>query len=249
MFCMAWITPSSPAHLTLGSSPPTNPPLWQASLHEYKLDDQNRALPVDYGDVCINYDKSYFAANNLALPQSLSDLTKPEYKGLLVVEDPATSSPGLAFLLATIASFGDGYQDYWRQLKENDVVVVDSWETAYYTNFSASSGRGPQPMVVSYGSSPAAEVVYADPPVSESPTASLVADGMCFRQIEFAGILKGTKNRDLAEKFIDFMLGKSFQEDMPLQMFVFPVNPEAALPDVFIQNSQIPSNPAPSTRH
>jgi thiamine transport system substrate-binding protein len=211
---------------------------------EFKLDPLNRALPVDYGDVCINYDKSYFAENNLPIPESLADLTEPEYKGLLVVEDPSTSSPGLAFLLATIASFGDGYQDYWQQLKENSVVVVDSWETAYYTNFSASSGRGPQPMVVSYGSSPAAEVVYADPPVDESPTASLVADGMCFRQIEFAGILEGTKNRDLAEKFIDFMLGKSFQEDMPLQMFVFPVNPEAALPEVFVNNSQIPADPA-----
>lgn len=211
---------------------------------EYKLDDQNRALPVDYGDVCINYDKSYFATNNLPLPQSLSDLTKPEYKGLLVIEDPATSSPGLAFLLATVATLDDGYRDYWRQLKDNDVVVVDSWETAYFTNFSASSGHGPQPMVVSYGSSPTAEVVYADPPVSESPTASLVGDGMCFRQVEFAGILEGTRNRDIAEKFIDFLLGKSFQEDMPLQMFVSPVNPKAAVPDVFIQNSQIPSNPA-----
>jgi thiamine transport system substrate-binding protein len=210
---------------------------------EFKLDAQNRALPVDYGDVCINYDKSFFISNNLAVPQSLTDLTKPEYKSLLVVEDPSISSPGLAFLLATVAKFGDGYQNYWRQLKDNDVMVVDSWETGYYTNFSASSGHGPQPMVVSYGSSPAAEVVYADPPVSESPTASLVSDGMCFRQIEFAGILQGTKNRGLAEKFLDFMLGKSFQEDMPLQMFVFPVNPEAALPDVFIQNTQIPANP------
>ena len=99
-------------------------------------------------------------------------------------------------------------------------------------------------MVVSYGSSPVAEVVYADPPVDESPTASLVADGMCFRQIEFAGILEGTNKRVLAEKFIDFLLGKSFQEDMPLQMFVFPVNPEASLPEAFIKNSRIPANPA-----
>jgi thiamine transport system substrate-binding protein len=219
-------------------------PLLKDISSEYRLDPLNRALPVDFGDVCINYDKSYFASNNLPLPESLADLTKPEYKDLLVVEDPSTSSPGLAFLLATIASFGDGYQGYWQQLKENGVVVVDSWETAYYTNFSASSGRGPQPMVVSYGSSPVAEVIYADPPVDESPTASLVADGMCFRQIEFAGILEGTKNRDLAEKFIDFMLGKSFQEDMPLQMFVFPVNPEAALPEAFLQHSQIPDHPA-----
>jgi len=210
----------------------------------FKLDPENRALPVDYGDVCINYDKSYFDSKNLPVPNNFSDLTKPEYKNLLVVEDPSTSSPGLAFLMATVAHFGDGYQDYWSQLKANGVIVVDSWETAYYTNFSASSGHGPQPMVVSYGSSPAAEVVYADPPVSESPTASLVGDGMCFRQIEFVGILNGTKNRALAGKFIDFMLSKSFQEDMPLQMYVYPVIPEASVPAVFTQNTQVPVNPA-----
>ncbi len=130
---------------------------------EFKLDPSNRALPVDYGDVCINYDKAYFAENNLAVPQSFEDLAKPEYNGLLVVENPATSSPGLAFLLATRAHFGDGYLDYWKSLKDNGVVVVDGWETAYYTNFSASSGKGPQPMVVSYASSPAAEVFFASP--------------------------------------------------------------------------------------
>src|SRR3989304_9243690 len=68
---------------------------------EFKIDPSNRALPVDYGDVCINYDKSYFSKNNLPVPQTFEDLAKPEYKDLLVVEDPATSSPGLAFLLAT----------------------------------------------------------------------------------------------------------------------------------------------------
>jgi thiamine transport system substrate-binding protein len=146
--------------------------------------------------------------------------------------------------LATVAHFGDGYQAYWQQLKNNGVVVVDSWETAYYTNFSASSGKGPQPMVVSYGSSPAAEVIFANPPVSESPTASIVGDGTCFRQVEFAGILKGSKNTDLAKKFIDFMLSKPFQDDMPLQMFVFPVSAEASLPDIYTKNVQIPTNPA-----
>jgi thiamine transport system substrate-binding protein len=230
--------------LDAGIYTPYNASALAAIPDEFKLDPKNNALPVDYGDVCINYDKAYFANKNLPIPQTFTDLTKPEYKGLLVVEDPATSSPGLAFLLATVAQFGDGYQDYWRELKQNGVVAVDSWETAYYTNFSASSGHGPQPMVVSYGSSPAAEVVYANPPVNKSPTASLVGDGMCFRQIEFAGILSGTKNRAMAEKFIDFMLGKSFQEDMPLQMFVYPVNPDAKVPDVFTQNAQVPAKPA-----
>jgi thiamine transport system substrate-binding protein len=211
---------------------------------EFKLDPSNRALPVDYGDVCINYDKAYFTENNLAVPQSFEDLAKPEYKDLLVMENPATSSPGLAFLLATRAHFGDGYLDYWKNLKDNGVVVVDGWETAYYTNFSASSGKGPQPMVVSYASSPAAEVFFASEPLTDSPTASIVASGMCFRQIEFVGILKNTPNQVLAQKFVDFMLSQQFQEDMPLNMFVYPVNKNAQLPEVFTNFAQVAQDPA-----
>jgi thiamine transport system substrate-binding protein len=211
----------------------------------FKLDPTNRALPVDYGDVCINYDKKYFSENSLAVPQSLEDLTKPEYANLLVVENPATSSTGLAFLFATVAHFGEGaYLDYWRDLMTSGVVVVDGWETAYYTNFSGSSGRGPQPMVVSYGTSPAAEVIYSETPLDESPTASILGPDTCFRQIEFVGILKGTNNRALAEKFVDYMLGKQFQEDVPLQMFVYPVNPAAELPAEFIKYAQAPGQTA-----
>ncbi|HEY3475157.1 MAG TPA: thiamine ABC transporter substrate-binding protein [Anaerolineales bacterium] len=210
----------------------------------FKLDPSNRALPVDYGDVCINYDKAYFAENDLAVPQSLEDLTKPEYEGLLVVENPATSSPGLAFLLATVAHYGDSFIEYWQALKDNGVVVVDGWETAYYTNFSGSSGRGPQPMVVSYGTSPAAEVIFAENPVDDAPTASILGPDTCFRQIEFVGILEGTQQRALAEKFVDFMLSQEFQEDVPLQMFVYPVNPDAVLPDEFTKYAQAPEQTA-----
>jgi thiamine transport system substrate-binding protein len=200
---------------------------------------------VDYGDVCINYDKAWFQEHHLPVPQSLEDLTKPEYAGLLVVENPATSSPGLSFLLATIATFGeDGWQSYWQALKDNGVVIVSDWETAYYTNFSGSSGHGAQPMVVSYASSPAAELIYAETPLTEAPTGSIVAEGACWRQVEFAGILKGTPNRSLAEKFIDFMLSQPFQEDMPLQMFVYPVLPSAKLPEAFVKASEVPQKPA-----
>ncbi|HEY5269595.1 MAG TPA: thiamine ABC transporter substrate-binding protein, partial [Anaerolineales bacterium] len=135
--------------LDAGIYEPYASPLLAKIPAEFQLDPQNRALPVDYGDICINYDKAYFAAHNLPVPASLEDLAKAEYNGLLVVENPATSSPGLAFLLATVKHFGpDGYLDYWRSLRTNGVVVVDGWETAYYTNFSASSGHGPQPLVV-----------------------------------------------------------------------------------------------------
>ncbi len=210
----------------------------------FRLDSESRALPVDYGDVCINYDKAYFSENNLSAPKTLEDLTKPQYNGLLVVENPATSSPGLAFLLATIQHFGEpGYLDYWAELRENGVVVVDGWETAYYTNFSASSGRGPQPMVVSYASSPAAEVVFAQTPLDDAPTASILGPDTCFRQIEFVGILQGTRKRAAAEDFIDFMLSREFQEDMPLQMFVFPVSTLAELPEPFVKYAQTVEQP------
>ncbi|MFW5714517.1 MAG: thiamine ABC transporter substrate-binding protein [Brevefilum sp.] len=212
---------------------------------EFKVDPDNHALPVDYGDVCINYDKAYLEENDLDVPISLEELTEPRYEGLLVTENPATSSPGLAFLMATIAQFGeDGYLDYWSALDENGLVVVSDWETAYYSNFSGSTGQGPQPFVVSYGSSPAAEVYFAEDPPEEAPTASIIGPNTCFRQIEFVGILDGTQNRDLAEAWVDFMLSVPFQEDIPLQMFVFPVNSEADLPQVFIDNVQIPDQPA-----
>jgi thiamine transport system substrate-binding protein len=212
---------------------------------EFKPDSSNRALPVDYGDVCINYDKAFFASRALDVPLSLEDLGKSKYKGMLVVENPASSSPGLAFLLLTIKHFGDpGYLNYWKQLRANDVAVVDGWETAYYTNFSASSGHGPQPLAVSYASSPAAEVIFAESALKDAPTASVVGPDTCFRQVEFVGILKGTPQVDLARRFVDFLLSPGVQADVPLQMFVYPVRPGVALPDAFTRYAQAPSEPA-----
>jgi thiamine transport system substrate-binding protein len=217
--------------------------LLDAIPDEFELDAEHRALPVDYGDVCLNYDIGYFEANNLAPPAGLEDLLEPEYRGLLVVQNPATSSPGLAFLFATISHFGeDGYLTFWEGLVENQVTVVNDWETAYYSSFTRYGGA--QPIVVSYGSSPPVEVIFAEAPIETPPTAAVVADGSCFRQIEFVGILKGTENRELAEAWVDFMLSTTFQEDMPLQMFVFPVNPEAQLEQAFVNFLAVPDEPA-----
>ena len=211
----------------------------------FQLDTQNLAFPVDYGDICINYDKAYFTAHSLQVPVRLEDFLRPEYRNLLVVENPAISSPGLSFLLATISKFGDhGYLDYWRSLRANGVVVVDDWNTAYYTNFSGSSGHGSQPLVLSYNTSPAAEVIYASSPLIDAPTASILGPGTCFRQIEFVGILKGTKHLTLAQKFVDFMLSQQFQEDIPLQMFMYPVNPDASLPQEFTRYAETAVQPA-----
>lgn len=211
-----------------------------------KLDPTFRLSPVDYGDVCLNYDKAWFQEKGLNPPADLTDLADPLYRGLTVVENPATSSPGLAFLLATIGRFGETgeytYLDYWAGLKANGVLVADGWNDAYYGNFTYAS-EGDRPIVVSYASSPPVEVFYATQPFEEAPTGVVTADGSCFRQVEFAGILKGTKNRAQAEQWIDFMLGTTFQEDIPLKMFVFPANSRAALPDVFVRFAQIPANP------
>ena len=210
------------------------------------LDPTFRLLPVDYGDVCLNYDKAWFKEHNLAPPADLPALTRPEYKGLTVVENPATSSPGLAFLLATVGRFGEAvdytYLDYWADLRANDVLVADGWNDAYYGNFTYASD-GNRPIVVSYASSPPVEVHFSEKPFEEAPTGVVAADGSCFRQIEFVGVLKGTRNRDLAEQWIDFMLGTTFQEDIPLKMFMFPANSKAKLPDVFVRFAEIPKHP------
>src|SRR3990172_1096405 len=219
--------------LSEGLFEPYESPLLGVIPAQFKLDPQHRALPVDYGDVCLNFDIAYFEKKGLPVPQSLEDLLKPEYKGMLVVQNPATSSPGLAFLLATISNFGSqGFVDYWRGLVANEVSVVNDWETAFYTEYSRWGGE--RPIVVSYASSPPVDLIFAEEPMDAPVTAAVVADESCFRQIEFVGILKGTKNRDLAEAWVDFMLSRKFQEDLPLQMFVFPVNPEAQLQPEFV---------------
>lgn len=203
------------------------------------LDPTYHALPVDFGDVCLNYQKVYFEQNDLAIPDSLEDLIDPSYQGLLTVQNPATSSPGLAFLMTTIGYFGEnGYLDFWGKLLENDVNIVNDWETAYYGEFSQAGG--PDPIVVSYGSSPPFEVLFAEEPLEDAPTAAVTSPGTCFRQIEFVGILEGAPNRELAEKWIDFMLSPDFQEDIPLNMYVFPVNKNAILDETFQMYLDVP---------
>jgi len=222
---------------------PYESPALGALVPGLATDPEHRVTPIDYGDVCLNYDKAAFTTT--PPPQSPADLTAPAYRGMLVVEDPATSSPGLAFLLATIAAYGEAgdytWQDYWADLRANDVRVTSGWEEAYYGSFSGGSGEGDRPIVVSYASSPPAEVIYADPPVSEAPTA-VVTEG-CFRQVEYAGILRGTPREAAARALIDFLLGERFQEEVPLTMFVFPVLASADLPPEFVAHTAIPTAP------
>jgi len=202
----------------------------------------HEVTPVDSGDVCINYDIAWFTSHNIAPPLTLDALTNKQYANLLVVPSALSSSPGLAFLMATIAEFGtDGWQSYWKSLRDNGVMVVDGWTQAYNTEFSGAAGKGDRPIVVSYSSSPPAEVIFADPPVDVAPTA--VSSLTCFEQIEYAGILRGTQHEAEAKLLIDYLTDLTFQNDLPLTQFVFPARNGAILPDAFTKYALRPENP------
>jgi thiamine transport system substrate-binding protein len=201
-----------------------------------------RVTPIDHGEVCLNIDRAWFAKRGLHPPRTLVELTFPRYRGLLVVENPATSSPGLAFLLATVTRFGEKWQGYWRKLRVNGVRVVDGWEEAYTQQFSGAAGSpGKRPIVVSYATSPAAEVIFAGKPLETSPTAA-IEDG-CFRQVEYAGVLRGAANDEGARKLIDFMLSERFQADVPGSMFVYPVRAGVPVPEAFELHAIRPADP------
>lgn len=205
----------------------------------FVLDETGAATPIDHADVCVNFDREAFAVSGARVPTGFEDLTSSAFEGDLVVEDPTSSTPGLAFMLATIAKFGGGddtsssaaWLQFWRALKANDVVVADGWETAYYSLFSGGSGEGSHPLVVSYASSPPAEVTDTSLAVDATPTGVLT--DTCYRQTEFAGILRGAAHPEAAAAFVEFMLGASFQRDVPGQMYVYPVVASTPLPDTF----------------
>jgi thiamine transport system substrate-binding protein len=197
-----------------------------------EADPEHRVTPIDHANVCINDDRAWFGHDGRPEPpQSLADLVDPSYRDLLVVENPVSSSPGLAFLLATISAYGEGgWQDYWQQLRDNGVRVVDGWEEAYYSDFTAGGG-GDRPLVVSYATDPAADVVFSDGK-KLTPTVGVV-DGTCFAQTEFAGVLANAGNPAGAQALVDFMLSENFQADIPLQMYVYPAVTGTPLPKVF----------------
>jgi thiamine transport system substrate-binding protein len=203
----------------------------------------HEATPVDYGDVCVNVDDAALQEKGLAIPTTFEELTDPKYKDLLVVENPATSAPGLSFLLATIAKYGEsGWVDYWTKLKANGVSIVNGWTEAYETAFSGGSGKGSRPMVVSYGTSPPAGVLFgADPNATKAPTSVMI--DTCFRSVEFSGVLAGTKHVKEAQQLVDFLSSVPVQEDIPLNMFVYPTNSKANLPKIFVDFAAKPTAP------
>jgi len=202
----------TPAHLPAG-----------VSRDDLPGDDGKHLTPIDQGDVCVNVDTTWFARHHLAPPSSLDDLVKPAYKNLFVTPGATTSSPGLAFLLATISRYGDGWQEYWKKLMANGASVVDGWDEAYDVDFTQGGGKGKRPIVLSYSSDPA----YT---VKDGRTSTKALLDTCFRQVEYAGVLAGADNPAGAKAFIDFLLSPAVQRALPTSMYVYPVVKGTPLP-------------------
>ncbi len=219
-------------------------PLLDRVPQEYRLDPSNHVMPVDFGYVALNYDIAWMRENGTTPPADLGALVTPEYRGLTVVQNPATSSPGLAFLITTVAAYGESgeytWQDYWADLLDNEVLITDGWTDAYYTAFSLYEGD--RPIVVSYTTSPAAEVFYSEGAHVTPPTASVLGDNSTFLQTEGIGILRGVRNEELARQFVDFVMDRRFQENFPTMMWVYPANEQATLPEIF-EFAPVPDKP------
>lgn len=208
------------------------------AVAEYAIDDEGYLTPVDVGDVCINVDREWFAEAGLPEPTTLEDLTDPAYRDLLVVTNPATSSPGLAFLLATVGAFGeDGWLDYWARLRDNGVKVVGGWEDAYFVDFSGPSSEGDRPLVLSYASSPPVEVPEG---ADTAPTAALLET--CFRQVEYAGVLAGAANPEGARAVVDWLLTPEVQAAIPEHMYMYPVT-DVELPESWVRFAPLAPEP------
>ncbi|MBS4036828.1 MAG: thiamine ABC transporter substrate-binding protein [Hydrogenophaga sp.] len=207
-------------------------------------------VPVDFGFVALNIDRAWFASRNRALPTSLQELATPAWRNLLVVQNPATSSPGQAFLQATIAGLGEEAAfDWWARMRANGVKVVRGWTEAYYTEFTRNGGT--RPIVVSYAGSPAAEVFFADKPLETSPTASLFLSGGVFRQVEGVALVKGGNPavREAAGRFIEFLRSAPVQQALQTSMWMYPAEAEAPLVDVMRRHAPRPDrfdNPPPA---
>jgi len=218
---------------------PYTSPAAGEDVARYAVDDAGALTAIDVGDVCVNVDIEWFAEAGMAEPQTLEDLADPAYRDLLVVTDPATSSPGLAFLLATVGAFGeDGWTDYWAALRDNGVKVAAGWSDAYYVDFSGPSSEGDRPLVVSYASSPPYEVPEG---ATAAPTRAML--DTCFRQVEYAGVLAGAANPEGARAVIDWLLSPEVQADIPESMYVYPVDSSVELPASWAQYAPVAPEP------
>jgi thiamine transport system substrate-binding protein len=215
---------------------PYRPAGLDSLVDEALIDDAGFLTPIDFSDVCVNYWTDALERP----PADLDDLTDPAFEGQFVTQNAESSSPGFAFLLATIDRYGDDWESYWSDLADNDVAISSDWNDAYYNQFVG--GGGDRAIVTSYASSPPVEVIYSDPPVDEPPTAVMLDS--CFRQVEFAGIAAGTDEPQAAALLVDFLLSEAYQNDIALNQFVYPVLADIELPAIFTEFGPLADDPA-----
>jgi len=177
--------------------------------------------PFDYGFIAFVFDSKKIEAEL----NEFDSLLDSRLEKKIVIQNPRTSSPGLALLFWSIEVYGDpGYKEFWKEFKPNILVVTDGWDE------SAGLFRaGEAPMYLSYATSPA---YYAEFEDINHFLAAEFEEGH-YIQVEGIGIVKGTKNRKLAEQFIEFMLTEEAQKEIPFTQFMFPVNKNIELPKAF----------------
>ncbi|MBP1327358.1 thiamine transport system substrate-binding protein [Leucobacter exalbidus] len=194
-------------------------------------------VPVDFGATCVNIDTGWFAEHDIAAPETYEDLVKPQYRDQTVLLDPTASSTGAAFLVGTVAAFGeDGYVDYWQALLDNGARIEQGWSDAYYGQFTQGGEGGTKPIVVSYASSPAFTVNEAGDAAS---TQALL--GTCTRQAEYAGVLANAANPEGARAVVDYLVSNEFQRTIPDTMYMNPVDGAVELPAAWAQFAPEPT--------
>jgi thiamine transport system substrate-binding protein len=190
-------------------------------------------IPYEYGYITLTYDSQVLSEEDL--PERLEELADPRYKGMLVCEDPRTSSTGFSFLLWTIARFGEeGYLDFWRSLDPTLLTITQGWSEAW-----TLLTHGEAPIVVSFSTDTAYGAMYED----SLRYRAFAPGGEGYRTVYGVGIVRETDHPELAKGFIDLLLSKEIQELLPRTEIMFPANEMAELPEEYQEHAVIPSDP------
>ena len=180
----------------------------------------NKFVPYNYGYFSFVYNE----ANLETPPKSMDELINST-NARIVIQDPRTSTPGLGLLTWMKALYGDKAGDEWKKLNKKIISVTKGWTDAYYNFFMA----GEADMVLSYTTSPAAHIMFEE---RYDILATTFEEGN-YITIEFAGILSNSQNKDLANKFLNFMLSEEFQSVIPSTNIMYPVTNIKNLPEAF----------------
>ena len=235
----------------LSASSSQNTPISEAALLPYS---GSLAVPFDMGYVCLNYDTSIVDGENMTVPTNLWNLTEEEWRGKVAIPSPISSSPGRAFMLATLDYFSysedssDSFKQWWSAMEENDVIVTSGWTEAYETHYTGGYGEwtegyiGDAHITVSYCHSPGVESWYNE---NWTKSASLDLPQSSFFQVEYATAVTGG-NVEAASEFIDYLLSEQVNSQMPEQNLMYSVLEGEDLPTAngYRYHSTVPSEPA-----